>query len=76
LHYTENSTNMHQGTLKEFSYSVVRLEGFAKTHKELKTIQDTWLILFTHDSKMIEEVEEVFDDEPNYVPRDLSNIKI
>jgi hypothetical protein len=35
-HHTEKSTNTHGETLKEFSYSIVGLENFAKKNKSIK----------------------------------------
>jgi hypothetical protein len=67
-HHTEKSTNTHGEALKEFSYSIVGLEDFAKKNKSLKTIQDKWLTLLVRGSEMTEnEVEEMFGDEPMFL---------
>jgi PD-(D/E)XK nuclease family transposase len=67
-HHTEKSTNTHGKALKEFSYSIVGLEDFAKKNKSLKTIQDKWLTLLVRGSEMTEnEVEEMFGDEPMFL---------
>jgi hypothetical protein len=68
-HHTENlnhnSTTHDQGNLKEFSYSVLRLDKFPKTNEQLKNNQDKWISLILHISEMTEEeAEEIFGDEP------------
>jgi hypothetical protein len=60
-----NSTTHDEGNLKEFSYSVLRLDKFLKANKQLKNNQDKWISLILHISEMTEEeAEEIFGDEP------------
>jgi hypothetical protein len=60
-----NSTTHDEGNLKEFSYSVIRLDKFPKTNEQLKNNQDRWISLILHVSEMTEEeAEEIFGDEP------------
>jgi hypothetical protein len=66
-HQTENpnSTIYEENHLKEFSYSVLRLDKFPKTNEQLKHNQDKWISLILHISEMTEEeAEEIFGDEP------------
>jgi hypothetical protein len=49
-HHTENSTNTHEGTLKEFSSSVIGLKDFKK-NKVLKIIQILKLDNLTPDER-------------------------
>jgi hypothetical protein len=66
-HQTENpnSTIYEESHLKEFSYSVLRLDKFPKTNEQLKNNQDKWISLILHISEMTEEeAEEIFGDEP------------
>jgi hypothetical protein len=60
-----NSTIHEENHLKEFSYSVLRLDKFQKTTDQLKNNQDRWISLILHISEMTEEeAKEIFDDEP------------
>jgi hypothetical protein len=64
-----NSTTHDEGNLKEylkeFSYSVLRLDKFTKKNEQLKNNQDSWISLILHVSEMTEkEAEEIFGDEP------------
>jgi hypothetical protein len=60
-----NSTTHDEGNLKEFSYSVLRLDKFPKANEQLKNNQDKWISLILHVSEMTEEeAEEIFGDEP------------
>jgi hypothetical protein len=64
-----NSTTHDEGNLKEylkeFSYSVLRLDKFTKKNEQLKNNQDRWISLILHVSEMTEEeAEEIFGDEP------------
>jgi hypothetical protein len=68
-HHTENlnnnSTTHDEGNLKEFSYSVLRLDKFSKANEQLKSNQDRWISLILHVSEMTEEeADEIFGDEP------------
>jgi hypothetical protein len=59
-----NSTTHDEGNLKEFSYSVLRLDKFPKANEQLKNNQDRWISLILHISEMTEEeAEEIFGDE-------------
>jgi signal recognition particle subunit SEC65 len=66
-HQTENpNSTIHEANhLKEFSYSVLRLDKFPKANEQLKNNQDRWISLILYISEMTEEeAEEIFGDEP------------
>jgi predicted RNA-binding protein with RPS1 domain len=66
-HETVNpNSTIHEGNrLNEFSYSVLKLDNFSKTNKQLKNNQDRWISLILHISEMTEEeAKNIFDHEP------------
>jgi hypothetical protein len=65
LNNNSSTTHDDEGNLKEFSYSVLKLDKFSKANEQLKNNQDRWISLILHVSEMTEEeADEIFGDEP------------